>query len=154
MPRRTAPTAPAALRSCCTSIASGNPSGLAARDHGRKRGLRVNRTMRWSRTCAMAYGPVAGGRGPVPGAAVPGAIADADGSASLTGRSGSGAVRWMVTVPARSSATTPRERSHAFGHAAAPAMREKKPGAGELSVRSERSRPRRMSLGRTGAPLA
>jgi hypothetical protein len=71
---------------------------------------------------AIAYGPVAGGARP---ATLWAETATAAGSASLSRNAASEAVRWKVTVPAASSTTIPRERSHAAGRLmqrAAPTM--------------------------------
>ena len=74
---------------------------------------------------AISYGPVAG-RGTRAWRGVPAGTAYAEGSASLAGKSGSGAVRWKVTVFEAGSVTIPRERSHGlFGaarHLRAPTM--------------------------------
>ena len=72
------------------------------------------------------YGPVPGGTLlPVTLSEVLPGTANANGSASLSRNSGSGLVRWMVSVFALSSATTPWERSHVLAflrHASAPTM--------------------------------
>ena len=71
------------------------------------------------------YGPVAGSG---VRACRPGVVAgstSAKAMVSLYRKSGSGWVRWKVTVPARSSAAMPRDRSQvagAFWHAAVPLM--------------------------------
>ena len=70
------------------------------------------------------YGPVAGS-GSRALSGVPAGTAKAAGSASLYRKSGSGAVRWKVTVFAVGSATIPCERSQRLGvfrQPAAPTM--------------------------------
>jgi len=101
------------------------------------------------------YGPVAGSwAGPTWRSGVVSGTASAKGKASLYRNSGSGAVRWKVTVPALSLATIPRARSQCPGvrwHWAAPAMPAYHPAAAPMA--KTRSIAWRKSSGRTGVPL-
>ena len=94
------------------TISSGYPSGLASRDHSRKRGFRTM-WISFAEYELIMYAPVAGiGWSPTALGPTLEGVATANGSASLSRKSGSAAVRWNVTVPAEASVTIPVERSH------------------------------------------
>src|SRR5436305_1288214 len=105
-------------------IRLGLPSGWAAADHSWKYGLRTITATLLGLYVFHIYGPVPGmGVLPMSCGGVDAGTATANGSASLSMNSGSGAVRWKVTVPVASFVTTPFDRSHAdalLAHAAPP----------------------------------
>jgi hypothetical protein len=128
-PLNTPAATTASARPCCTAatcarasleivtvIASGNPSGRAAADHERKRGLRTSRTPRLGANATIRYGPVPGaGRLRIIVAGVPDGSTYASGMASFWGNSASGRRRWMVIVRAAASVWMPFARSHRRG---------------------------------------
>ncbi len=108
------------------TIEAGFPAGWAAWDHSRKNGLRSKR-ISVAVTETILYGPVPGTVcEPVSWSGVPGGIgAEYAKSVSLNRNSGSGAMRWTVTVPEASLVTMPCARSQRRGrrtHALAPTM--------------------------------
>src|SRR5579859_2402389 len=80
-------------------ISFGYPAGCAAALHTWKYGLRTSTASVFGLYDFHMYGPVPGGTLlPVSFIVVPAGTTSANGSASLSMNSGSGAVRWMVSV--------------------------------------------------------
>ncbi len=125
-PFSTAVTSSETWRPYFSTILSGYPSGCASGFQTLKFGLRTSTASLFGSYDCHMYGPVPGGTSlPVSlGVVFPGTTY-ANGSASLSRNSGSGAVRWIVRVYALSSATTPCDRSQFFAvHLSAPTMPE------------------------------
>ena len=138
------------------TIRSGKPSGRAASDHVSNSGLRVSTTSFPGSYRSITYGPVAGMVSPSASASgLPAGTANAKGIVRAYGKSGSGARRWKVTVPASSSAMIPLERSQgspgASSHSRAGRRREVGNPSGWVSIgirfANTRSIARRKSSG-------
>ena len=137
-------------------ITSGLPFGCASFDHSLKFGFRTSFICLFALYSTHLYGPVPGGGMWTSLFGVPVGRMNANGTASLSKNSGSPFVRWNVTVPAASSATTPFDRSQVdgvFTHASPPTITlYQVPAFGLWPILNSRSNVYLTSLGFSSFP--